>query len=85
MLQQPRIFVAGLFHETHTFLDGTTAWDDFQVVRGAELLALKGECSPLGGVREVAEQLEWDLVPALSAGAYPSAIVQDAMFEKYWA
>ena len=85
MLQQPRIFVAGLFHETHTFLDGTTAWDDFQVVRGAELLALKGECSPFGGVLEVAEQLGWNLVPSLSAGAYPSAIVQDAAFEKYWA
>ena len=84
MRQRPRIFVAGLFHETHTFLDGTTAWEDFQIVRGEDILALKGESSPFGGVLEAAEQLGWDLVPAISAAAYPSAIVQDAAFEMYW-
>lgn len=84
MRQRPRIFVAGLFHETHTFLDGTTAWSDFQVVRGEDFLALKGESSPLGGVLEVAEELNWDLVPSLSAAAHPSAIVEDAAFEQYW-
>ncbi|MBC7965756.1 MAG: M81 family metallopeptidase [Fuerstia sp.] len=82
--QPPRIFIAGLFHETHTFLDGTTKWDDFQTVRGEEILRLKGDSSPMGGVLEVAEQLGWNVVPALSAAAYPSAIVQDDMFERYW-
>ena len=84
MPQPPRIFIAGLFHETHTFLDGTTTWDDFQIVRGTEILTLKGDSSPTGGVLEVAERLGWNVVPALSAAAYPSAIVQDDVFERYW-
>jgi len=82
--QPPRIFIAGLFHETHTFLDGTTKWDDFHIVRGKEILTLKGDSSPMGGVLETAEQLGWNVVPALSAASYPSAIVQDDVFERYW-
>ncbi len=84
MPQPPRIFIAGLFHETHTFLDGTTAWDDFHIVRGEEVLTLKGDSSPMGGVLETAGQLGWNVVPALSAAAYPSAIVQDEVLERYW-
>ncbi len=84
MPQPPRIFIAGLFHETHTFLDGTTKWADFQIVHGKELLTLKGDSSPMGGVLEVAELLGWQVFPALSAAAYPSAIVQDDVFERYW-
>lgn len=84
MPQPPRIFIAGLFHETHTFLDGTTKWDDFQILRDNEILTLKGDSSPMGGVLEVAEQLGWTVFPALSVAAYPSAIVQDDVFERYW-
>lgn len=84
MPRSPRIFIAGLFHETHTFLDGTTGWEDFQILRGSEILALKGESSPMGGALEVAEQLGWNVFPALSAAAYPSAIVQTEVFERYW-
>lgn len=84
MPHSPRILVAGLFHETHTFLDGLTTWEDFQIARDDELLKLKGECSPIGGTLEVAEQLGWNVFPALSAAAYPSAIVGDEMFERYW-
>ena len=82
--QPPRIFIAGLFHETHTFLDGTTKWDDFQIKRGKEILTLKGDSSPMGGLLEAAEQLGWHVFPALSVAAYPSAIVQDDVFERYW-
>jgi microcystin degradation protein MlrC len=80
----PRVFIAGLFHETHTFLDGTTPWSDFMVMRGTELFSVKGDSSPLGGALDAAEQLGWEVWPALSAGAYPSAIVQDAVFHQYW-
>ena len=84
MLRQPRIFVAGLFHETHTFLDGITDWEDFHVVRGKDLKSLNGDSSPIGGVLERAGQLEWDVVPGLWAAAHPSATVEDAAFEKFW-
>lgn len=84
MLRRPRIFVAGLFHETHTFLDGVTDWKDFLVVRGDDLKSLRGDSSPIGGVLERAGQLNWDIVPGLWAAAHPSAIVEDAAFEKFW-
>ena len=51
---KPRILLAGLFHETHTFVAGTTALTDFQILRDAELLARAGDSSPLGGVLETA-------------------------------
>lgn len=84
MSRRPRIFVAGLFHETHTFLDGITDWADFHVVRSDDFNSLSGDSSPIGGVLERAGQLEWDIVPGLWAAAHPSAIVDDAAFETYW-
>ena len=80
----PRVLVAGLFHETHTFLEGETGWEDFEVLTGDALLQLRGNSSPLGGVLEVAHTLGWDVVPTLMALAAPSAIVGDAVFEQYW-
>ncbi len=84
MPRRPRIFVAGLFHETHTFLDGVTAWKDFYVVRGDDFKSLSGDSSPIGGVLERAGQLDWDIVPGLWAAAHPSAIVKDVAFEEFW-
>ena len=84
MLRRPRIFVAGLFHETHTFVDGATDWEDFFVARGDDLSSLSGDSSPIGGALERAGQLEWNIVPGLWAAAHPSAIVEDAAFEKFW-
>ena len=37
-----RVLIAGLFHETHTFLDGTTGLRDFAVLRGDDMLARLG-------------------------------------------
>jgi len=84
MLRRPRIYVAGLFHETHTFLDGVTDWEDFFVAQADNLTSLSGDSSPIGGVLERAGQLDWDIVPGLWAAAHPSAIVEDAAFEKFW-
>ncbi len=80
----PRILVAGLFHETHTFLDGTTALKDFTIHRDAELLALKGDASPMGGVLEKAEEFGWEVVPGVDYRAQPSALVEDEVIETFW-
>jgi microcystin degradation protein MlrC/D-serine deaminase-like pyridoxal phosphate-dependent protein len=80
----PRVFIAGLFHETHTFLDGQTTWDDFHVLRGADMLAVRGDSSPLGGVLEAAEQFGWSVCPSLIASASPGAIVSDEVYYRYW-
>ncbi len=80
----PRILIAGLFHETHTFLEGVTRMGDFQIRRGAEMLACKGDSSPLGGVLELAEELGWEVVPAADYRAQPSPTVEDAVVEAFW-
>jgi microcystin degradation protein MlrC len=77
---QPRIFVAGLFHETHTFLDGSTGLSDFAIKRGDEIFGCKGDGSPLGAVLEVFG----DVVPGADYRAVPSAIVEDAVWEAFW-
>ncbi len=80
----PRILIAGLFHETHTFLDGVTSLSDFQIRRGEEMLACKGDSSPLGGVLELADEFGWQMVPAVDYRAQPSATVTDEVVERFW-
>ena len=79
-----RILLAGLFHETHTFLDGLTPLEDFTTRRGDELLTAKGDGSPLSGALEVAERCGWKLFPTVDLRATPSATVADDVFETWW-
>ena len=80
----PSILIAGLFHETHTFLDGVTPLSDFQIRRGDDMLACKGDSSPLGGVLELADEFDWEMVPAADYRAQPSATVADEVVETFW-
>jgi microcystin degradation protein MlrC len=80
----PRILLAGLFHETHTFLDGLTTLTDFQIRRGEELLDCRGDASPLGGVLEFATDNHWHIVPAIDYRAQPSATVADKVIHQFW-
>jgi microcystin degradation protein MlrC len=79
-----RILIAGLFHETHTFLDGLTPLSDFQIRRGEELWASKGDSSPLGGVLALADEYGWHMLPAADYRAQPSATVADEVIEQFW-
>jgi microcystin degradation protein MlrC len=79
-----RVLLAGLFHETHTFLDGTTVLVDFAVRRRNELFDAAGDGSPLSGVLEVAASCGWDVRPVIDLRATPSAIVDDAVFTFFW-
>jgi microcystin degradation protein MlrC len=79
-----RVLLGGLFHETHTFLDGTTPLEDFSVRRGDELLDASGDGSPLSGVLEVADACGWDVIPTIDLRAMPSATVEDDVFECFW-
>ena len=84
IVMRKRVVIAGLFHETHTFLDGTTGLHDFAVLRGEEMLRCAGDSSPLGGALESAREFGWDVVPAVDFRAAPSAIVEDAVVENFW-
>ena len=84
-MQPPfRVLLAGLFHETHTFLEGTTSLADFSIRRGAELLALKGDASTFGGVLDVAAECGWDVRPVVDYRAQPGALVEDMVIESFW-
>ncbi|OYW77018.1 MAG: microcystin degradation protein MlrC [Verrucomicrobia bacterium 12-59-8] len=79
-----RILIASLFHETHTFLDGLTPLSDFQIRRGEELWASKGDSSPLGGVLELADEFGWHMLLTADYRAQPSATVTDEVIEQFW-
>ncbi|MBK8090693.1 MAG: M81 family metallopeptidase [Verrucomicrobiaceae bacterium] len=79
-----RVLISGLFHETHTFLDGTTGLGDFHITRGQDMLMAKGDSSPLGGVLELAEEFGWEVLPTVDYRAQPSATVEDDVVETFW-
>lgn len=80
----PRVFVAGLFHETHTFLDTGTSLKDFEIKSGEELLQCQGDSSPMGGALERLVELGWDIVPGPDYRAVPSGTVDDEVVEQFW-
>ena len=84
MMSRPRVLFAGLFHETHTFLEGSTALRDFQILRDGDMLGCAGDSSPLGGALESARAHGWEVLPTVDYRASPSAIVEDTVIETFW-
>jgi microcystin degradation protein MlrC len=78
-----RVLLAGLFHETHTFLDGVTPLSDWEIRRGEEMLAAEGDGSPLGGALSVARQMGWQVLPAIDLRATPSATAADEVVDLF--
>lgn len=83
-----RVFVAGLVHETHTFLAESTGLQGFADViwvRGQELLSrCRGDASPMGGALEVAEARGWQVLPSRYGAAMPSGTVADVVLDEWW-
>lgn len=79
-----RLFIAGLFHETHTFVEDVTGLDDFEVRRGNKILDCKGDSSPLGGALEFFQNEGIELVPGPDYRATPSGTVTDEVIECFW-
>jgi len=79
-----RVLLAGLFHETHTFLEGTTPLESFIIRRGDELFDARGDGSPLAGVLQVADASRWDVLPLIDLRATPGPTVEDAVVETFW-
>ncbi|MFI5409349.1 M81 family metallopeptidase [Kaistia sp. UC242_56] len=85
MNPRARILLAGLYHETHTFVDEITGLADYAILRGAELPARRGDGSTVDGFLEVAEAEGWDVVPVVEYSALPSGTTDNAVFEQFWA
>lgn len=81
---KPRILTAGLFHETHTFVDDLTRWRDFEVALGHDVFKKRGDASPTDGFLEAAEQLGFEVIPTVDARATPSGTVADDAFAAFW-
>jgi microcystin degradation protein MlrC len=84
MQMSKRVLLAGLFHETHTFLEGLTSLDDFAIRLGEELFDAAGDGSPLSGALEVAASCGWNVRPVVDLRATPSATVDDGVYEFFW-
>lgn len=84
MNPRKRVLLAGLYHETHTFLDEVTGRDAFLTLRGERLLDAAGDSSPLGGAVDAAQHFDWELVPIIDMRAMPSGTVADEVVEYFW-
>ncbi|MSR66668.1 MAG: M81 family peptidase [Pedosphaera sp.] len=78
-----RILFAGLFHETHTFVEGRTKLGDFQIRRGSQMLACTGDASPLGSALQLAADLQWEILPAADYRAVPGPTVDASVYEQF--
>ena len=74
-----RVLLAGLFHQTNTFVGGRSNLEDFQIRRGKQILGAN-DASPIAGVLEVAAFCDWELVPVPMQGHDLDAAIQDRPF-----
>lgn len=79
-----QVLLAGLYHETHTFLDEITGPESVRVHRGEALLARRGDGSTIDGFLSVAQSEGWRIIPALEISATPSGTLEHAVFESFW-
>lgn len=79
-----KIFLSGLFHETHTFLDKLTRLEAFHVKHGKTIRDCQGDSSPIGGILELLAQNKVEVVLGTDYRAAPSGIVEDAVLESFW-
>lgn len=83
----PKVFMAGLFHETHTFLAQKTTLADFETgicTEGPEMLrAARGNGSPMDGALSVADSAGWRVIPSIQMSAMPSGLVEAAALTRF--
>jgi len=79
-----RVLIAGLFHETNTFLEGQASLSEFRILKRAELFNAEGDDSPLDGCLQTARQAGWEVVPAVDMRAMPGPVVEDQVSRVFW-
>ena len=85
-MNQIRVALGGIMHETHVFAEVPTGLADFEdgtFHRGDDLLeAMRGTRAGLAGMMEMGERLGWKLAPTLYTMAMPSGTVEQAAYEE---
>ncbi|HYS45756.1 MAG TPA: M81 family metallopeptidase, partial [Rhizomicrobium sp.] len=79
-----RVFIAGIFHETHSFSGDTTGLDGFVIHRGQQILDRRGDASQVDGFLSVAEREGWEVVPSAVYTGGASGTVDHPVFEAFW-
>ncbi len=79
-----RVLLAGLIHETHTFVPGITTLDGFRTLHGDTILAAQGDVSTLAGLLVVARERQWQIIPAIHMDGGAGPLVADAVVEAWW-
>jgi microcystin degradation protein MlrC len=79
-----KIFLAGIFHETHSFTDDRTGLGDFIIHRGQGLLDRIGDGSQVDGFLSTAARESWEVVPAANYLCGASGMVEHSVFETFW-
>jgi len=85
MTAPKRVLAAGLFHETHNFVEGTTGLDGFEIRRDDEIMDHRGDGSIFDGLIEVADREGWDFIPTVEYRDGATATVEHSVFEQFWA
>jgi hypothetical protein len=79
-----RIAIGGIYHETNTFVAGTTSLADFRAYQfavKAEMLAYQGTRSEIGGFLDGCEARSWEPTLSIFAAAVPGGPVDNDAFE----
>ena len=79
-----KIVLAGIFHETNTFLKNETPLAEFAKFTGEQLLAFKGDRASMSGFLEVAQHQDWEIIPTVLLRSRPSGMVADEVVEDFW-
>ncbi|HEX4271207.1 MAG TPA: M81 family metallopeptidase [Rhizomicrobium sp.] len=79
-----KVFLAGTFHETHSFTDDRTGFEGFIVHRGKDLLDRKGEGSQVDGFLTIAAREGWQVIPSSTYTGGASGMVEQVVFETFW-
>ncbi|HEY1877019.1 MAG TPA: M81 family metallopeptidase [Rhizomicrobium sp.] len=79
-----RVFIAGIFHETHSFSGDTTRLENFVIHRGEEILKRRGDASQVDGFLSVAEREGWEVIAGAIYTGGASGTVDHAVFEEFW-
>src|SRR5258708_24288668 len=79
-----KIFLAGIFHETHSFTDDRTGLNDFIIHRGQGLLDRIGDGSQVDGFLTTAARQGWQVIPGANYLCGASGMVEHSVFETFW-
>lgn len=84
-IEQKRIAIGGIVHETHGFAGTPTTLADFReqgLYEGDAIVrAMRGTRAGIGGMIAGAERYGWQLAPTLYATALPAGVVAEAAYQ----